>query len=86
MALRPEKVRIASRGRPAGRGENCVAGQVWDIGYLGDLSIYKVRLDNGFVMKARCRQHDAPDRAADRRRRPGVAHLGACGAGVVLTR
>ena len=23
-----------------------------DIGYLGDLSIYKVRLDDGFVMKA----------------------------------
>ena len=37
---------------PAPAGENCVAGQVWDIGYLGDLSIYKVRLDNGFIMKA----------------------------------
>jgi putrescine transport system ATP-binding protein len=24
---------------------------VWDIGYLGDLSTYKVRLDSGFVMK-----------------------------------
>jgi putrescine transport system ATP-binding protein len=23
-----------------------------DIGYLGDLSIYKVKLDGGFVMKA----------------------------------
>ena len=36
----------------AAAGENCVAGQVDDIGYLGDLSIYKVRLDSGFVMKA----------------------------------
>ena len=26
-------------------------GQVASIGYLGDFSIYKVRLDNGFVMK-----------------------------------
>ena len=51
VALRPEKIRIA-RERPAAAGENCVAGTVWDIGYLGDLSIYKVRLDSGFVMKA----------------------------------
>jgi putrescine transport system ATP-binding protein len=33
-------------------GENAVAGQVAEIGYLGDLSIYKVRLDDGFVIKA----------------------------------
>jgi putrescine transport system ATP-binding protein len=51
VALRPEKVRI-SRERPAVADENCVAGQVRSIGYLGDLSIYKVRLDSGFVMKA----------------------------------
>jgi len=51
VALRPEKLRIA-REPPLVANENCVAGQVWDIGYLGDLSIYKVRLDNGFVMKA----------------------------------
>ena len=51
VALRPEKVRIA-RTPPATAGENCAAGQVMDIGYLGDLSIYKVRLDSGFVMKA----------------------------------
>ena len=51
MALRPEKVRIA-RDPPAKSEENCVAGTVDNIGYLGDLSIYKVRLDNGFVMKA----------------------------------
>jgi putrescine transport system ATP-binding protein len=50
-ALRPEKVRIA-RDPPASTEENCVAGTVDNIGYLGDLSIYKVRLDNGFVMKA----------------------------------
>ncbi len=51
VALRPEKVRIA-REPPATAGENCVAGEVMGIGYLGDLSIYKVRLDNGYVMKA----------------------------------
>jgi putrescine transport system ATP-binding protein len=50
VALRPEKVRISS-APPADPSPNGVAGQVWDIGYLGDVSIYKVRLDNGFVMK-----------------------------------
>jgi putrescine transport system ATP-binding protein len=50
VALRPEKVRIAHE-RPPVEEENCVAGQVTDIGYLGDLSIYKVRLDNGMVIK-----------------------------------
>jgi putrescine transport system ATP-binding protein len=51
VALRPEKVRI-SRERPLVTDENCTAGQVYSIGYLGDLSIYRVRLDSGLVMKA----------------------------------
>jgi len=50
VALRPEKIRIVSQP-PAAPGENCVAGTVWDIGYLGDFSIYKVRLESGLVMK-----------------------------------
>ncbi len=51
VALRPEKLSIA-REPPVEVEENCAAGQVADIGYLGDLSIYQVRLDSGFVMKA----------------------------------
>ena len=51
VALRPEKVRI-SHAQPVDAGANCVGGVVWDIGYLGDVSVYKVRLDTGFVMKA----------------------------------
>jgi putrescine transport system ATP-binding protein len=50
VALRPEKMRIAHEP-PLIEEENCVAGQVTDIGYLGDLSIYKVRLDNGMLIK-----------------------------------
>jgi putrescine transport system ATP-binding protein len=50
LAVRPEKMRIA-HGPPPMTGENCVAGQVASIGYLGDLSIYKVRLESGLVMK-----------------------------------
>ncbi len=51
VALRPEKIRIG-REPPPTAGENCVTGQVENIAYLGDLSIYKVRLDTGSVLKA----------------------------------
>ena len=51
VALRPEKLRIGHVA-PAGEMENFVSGRVWDIGYRGDVSIFQVRLDNGFVMKA----------------------------------
>jgi putrescine transport system ATP-binding protein len=49
IALRPEKVRLALEQHAA--TENGVSGTVRDIAYLGDLSIYKVALDNGFVME-----------------------------------
>jgi putrescine transport system ATP-binding protein len=49
--VRPEKLRIAAEPPPAGSW-NCAAGTVWDIGYLGNMSVYKVRLDNGTTMKA----------------------------------
>jgi len=67
VALRPEKIRIAHAKEPPGsenRVDGQIYGQIYDqvygqvygqvssIGYLGDISIYKVRLDNGFVMQA----------------------------------
>ena len=51
LALRPEKIAIALE-RPAEEGANAVEGVVEDIGYLGDLSIYHVRLKNGALIKA----------------------------------
>ncbi len=45
-ALRPEKVHI-SPTPPEDPTVNCLTGEVWDIGYLGNLSVYHVRLDNG---------------------------------------
>src|SRR5437588_5367576 len=51
VALRPEKIRI-SHAAPDGAFENGAAGTVTDIGYLGTLSLYKVRLDDGLVLKA----------------------------------
>jgi putrescine transport system ATP-binding protein len=51
VALRPEKIRI-SHAVPEGAVENGTGGIITDIGYLGTLSIYKVRLDDGLVLKA----------------------------------
>lgn len=46
VALRPEKLAI-SKQPPLDSRINCLQGEVWDIGYLGNLSIYHVRLASG---------------------------------------
>jgi putrescine transport system ATP-binding protein len=51
IALRLEKVRIQTVPAPPD-APNAMRGRVWDIGYLGGVSIYKVRLDDGAVVKA----------------------------------
>lgn len=51
LAVRPEKISVAT-GSGAAEPINSVAGKVADIGYLGDISVYKVRLDDGAVIKA----------------------------------
>jgi putrescine transport system ATP-binding protein len=51
FAIRPEKVAISLQPPPAG-AINAIAGEVWDIGYLGDVSIYHVRLPTGATVKA----------------------------------
>jgi len=51
FAIRPEKVTL-SLDRPADVTVNTVSGKVWDIGYLGDVSIYHVRLETGAIVKA----------------------------------
>ena len=55
VAVRPEKMRLTPRPRrrPAPAGvENIAAATVMDIGYLGDLSIYKLRGAEGVALKA----------------------------------
>jgi len=51
FAIRPEKVSI-SLDPPAEGAVNTVSGEVWDIGYLGDVSIYHVRLPTGATVKS----------------------------------
>ncbi|WP_299938758.1 ABC transporter ATP-binding protein [uncultured Nitratireductor sp.] len=50
FAVRPEKIDI-SRDRPDG-AVNAVEGEVWDIAYLGDMTIHHVKLDDGRIVKA----------------------------------
>ncbi|MBC7153549.1 MAG: polyamine ABC transporter ATP-binding protein [Rhodobacteraceae bacterium] len=49
-AIRPEKIRL-TRERPEGRHNNA-KGVVEEVAYLGNLSIYRVRLDSGRVIRA----------------------------------
>jgi putrescine transport system ATP-binding protein len=51
LAVRPEKMRVASEA-PQSPLENCAAGTIVDIGYLGELTIYKLRLADGAIVTA----------------------------------
>jgi len=51
FAIRPEKVSI-SLDPPADGTVNAFHGEVWDIGYLGDFSVFIVHDENGRVMRA----------------------------------
>ncbi|MBX3576488.1 MAG: ABC transporter ATP-binding protein [Rhizobiaceae bacterium] len=50
FAVRPEKVKVSSR-RPEDAETNSVEGEVWDIAYLGDMTVYHVKLPSGYVVK-----------------------------------
>ena len=55
LAIRPEKMRIAAdppENAVEGGTLNALAGTVWDIAYLGDVSIYHVKLDSGTMVRA----------------------------------
>jgi len=49
VGLRPEKIHLSITPPPQ-IGPNQIMGQVEDIGYLGETSIYKVRLKNGQIV------------------------------------
>jgi putrescine transport system ATP-binding protein len=50
FAIRPEKLKVSSR-RPADAA-NVIEGEVYDIAYLGDMTVYHVKLDDGQVVRA----------------------------------
>ena len=49
-AIRPEKINIL-RTPPADTTENCVKGVVQEIAYMGDVSIYLVKIDTGKMIR-----------------------------------
>jgi len=49
VAVRPEKILI-SRDRPGEEVANATPGQVLDLGYFGDRSLYRVRLASGRIV------------------------------------
>ncbi|MFD2236811.1 ABC transporter ATP-binding protein [Aureimonas populi] len=51
FAIRPEKVRL-SKQAPANTAVNALRGQVWDIAYLGDVTLFNVRLASGAILRA----------------------------------
>ncbi|MCQ2005292.1 ABC transporter ATP-binding protein [Rhizobium sp. NRK18] len=51
FAVRPEKIRV-SRNMPETPGINSAEGEMWDIAYLGDVTVFHVKLKNGKVVKA----------------------------------
>jgi putrescine transport system ATP-binding protein len=51
FAVRPEKVRIA-HSAPGDSGSNAVVGEVWDIAYVGDMTLYNVRLASGKLVRS----------------------------------
>jgi len=51
FAIRPEKVRI-SPDQPEDVSVNAVHGEVWDIGYLGDFSVFLISLADGRIVRA----------------------------------
>ena len=56
LAIRPEKIRLSRKGPAGERGMsgamNSVEGVVSEVGYLGGLSVYKLRLDHGATLRA----------------------------------
>ena len=51
IAIRPEKIMLSKTAPAKGKtAANRAKGKVDDIGYLGNTSIYKIRLDDGLIV------------------------------------
>ncbi|AHG44140.1 ABC transporter ATP-binding protein [Rhizobium leguminosarum bv. trifolii CB782] len=51
FAIRPEKMRVG-RQPPANASVNAARGELWDIAYLGDMTVFHVKLQSGKIVKA----------------------------------
>ena len=48
--MRPEKIYV-SKEKPEASDDVCIAGVVDDLGYLGNRSLYRIRLESGKVVQ-----------------------------------
>jgi putrescine transport system ATP-binding protein len=69
VAVRPERMRM-SREQPSPGLENCIAATVVEVGYLGDLSIYQLRVADGSRLKAAVANSGRDGEAAFRQGEP----------------
>ncbi|QWW68435.1 ABC transporter ATP-binding protein [Rhizobium sp. WYJ-E13] len=51
FAIRPEKIRV-TRAAPANASFNAAKGEIWDIGYLGDMTVFHIKLPSGKFVRA----------------------------------
>ena len=51
FAIRPEKIKVSSKP-PAETAVNAIEGEIFDLAYLGDMTVYHVKLPSGQVVKA----------------------------------
>ncbi len=65
VALRPEKIRL-EKTDDAAEGSNQTSAVIDDVGYLGETSIYKVRLPNGEVFDVTMPNQSRPTHANQR--------------------
>jgi putrescine transport system ATP-binding protein len=73
VALRPEKIMLCEE--PPADGYNFAVGEVVHIAYLGDLSIYHVRLKSGQMLSAQLQNEHRYRKG----RRPGVTKCACAG-------
>jgi putrescine transport system ATP-binding protein len=86
-AVRPEKLSLTRRADAdiSGPAANRMAGRVWDIGYLGDWTVYVIRMDDGSFLRAT--RANAERRTADLMERDEEVIVSfASDAALVLTR
>ncbi|MBB3313072.1 putrescine transport system ATP-binding protein [Rhizobium sp. BK196] len=51
VAIRPEKIRV-TRAAPLNASINAAKGEIWDIAYLGDMTVFHIRLPSGKFVRA----------------------------------
>ncbi len=51
LAIRPEKMRISFE-KPEDQSTNAIQGEVWDIAYMGDVSIYHIKVAETETLRA----------------------------------